>query len=580
VGELINCVAYLTYVASRPPLNRVVARGHIRAYRQVLTNARILYEFGAFDVQASYSVLSVERGTTVSIDLPFYPFDGEYDIVIDFNREPPWPDKFSIQQHCALISEEHRVGESDDDYVPHIFGKKDICFSRFAKKFATGARFNFGWGTIELTKLSVSYLIHFLDDRTTATFRLNFTKRGEQPLQIVEGEASGKPVGSLASQLARGELWVRVRGVADLGGGRWLRALRVWSTCNATWSVTDMGGQLLASSSGPLEVRWAGGGDSEVVAVRWGQASKCTVYIEVPDAPLSTAPGTSPVYVSQTPPSRSLRIAVEYDGRAEERPPPVEVGKRGAWQIGLKYSNGYYEVALASLDQKVSIPLTFCARSQGPVCVRARAAVLAQGGREVLYGARAKTFEVGRTSPSKVAIMFYRACWVVQGTVTVSPSELIDRPPEGGNLAILLAWVDCDSKEPVSEELPIVVKIGAGRNEIPPRVGVTTLHVEPPSGSTSASALPGGVFSVSISSPSEVELSFAIGVGLSEEQARKSAVEVDLVDARTGARLRKVKARNLRLRFRLPQKLLAPVYVYLEPRVGGAPVSARLWKFT
>jgi hypothetical protein len=78
----------------------------------------------------------------------------------------------------------------------------------------------------------------------------------------------------------------------------------------------------------------------------------------------------------------------------------------------------------------------------------------------------------------------------------------------------------------------------------------------------------------------EPEFSFAIGVGLSEEQARRGAVEVGLVDARTGARVRKVRARHLILKFRLPPALPAPVYIYLEPRANGMPVSARIWSFS
>jgi hypothetical protein len=294
----------------------------------------------------------------------------------------------------------------------------------------------------------------------------------------------------------------------------------------------------------------------------------------------------------------------------------------GYWEVGVD------SLTVASYSQPVSIPLTFYVKEnwfryveeeeyaklrqygdEVPICVTIGARGVASLYRRDVTGhvdtfplrfdfsyAPTRFLRLGKVDRRSLALVYGKYHYVFKTTVTVTPAELIDydsleavrgamgaESVEVADLEIVIEWRECDlgarfQGEPAAT---VKVKVGEGRNSVQPPRGGVQITVSPPPGEYRVSALPGGVFAVGVSaSGGEPELSFAIGVGLSEEQARKSAVEVDLVDARTGARLRKVKARNLRLRFRLPPALPAPIYVYLEPRVGGAPVSARLWKFT
>ncbi|MGC9121716.1 MAG: hypothetical protein ACP5HP_02110 [Thermogladius sp.] len=298
----------------------------------------------------------------------------------------------------------------------------------------------------------------------------------------------------------------------------------------------------------------------------------------------------------------------------------------GYWEVGTRYADNAYEMEVASFHQPVSIPVTFyidrewLQRSNKPVCITVGLNTLivlrVRYGRDLIETPWAMEFrdrkfeELGKPSQQSVVSINNKQFYTLKATVAVSATELVDQNVIRGRMRaygaeswefkevnILLTWVDCEGKKPLNGDARVAVRLkaaseggggqpggGSGRqprNEISPPQGGISINVTPQSGSYYVSTLPGGVFAVGVSaSGGEPELSFAIGVGLSEEQARRGAVEVDLVDARTGARLRKVKARNVRLRFRLPPALPAPVYIYLEPRAGGMPISARIWSFS
>jgi hypothetical protein len=255
-----------------------------------------------------------------------------------------------------------------------------------------------------------------------------------------------------------------------------------------------------------------------------------------------------------------------------------ERASRGWWEVGTYVR----EVVIASLHQRVSIPLTFRIQWEWrnePVCVKIRAvpARMAEARKNpnLIQSAKEKLFELGR---SHVCNEKERMC-ELKSTVTVAPAELLDEEVKTGSVTLIITWVDCNTMQALSRDVAIEFGVKPSRNILAPPSG-KYVEVEPASGTFSITSFPNGIFPISVSASDEVELSFAIGVGLSEEQARRSAVEVELVDSRTGARLRKVKASSLRLRFRLPPALPAPVYVYLEPRANGMPVSARIWSFS
>ncbi|MGB9704464.1 MAG: hypothetical protein ACPL3C_03365 [Pyrobaculum sp.] len=545
--------------------------GHIRVVRQVLSNVKLVFDYGSFRQVRDYNgnLVGGDADTTIGL----YALEGDYVLVYNIDRPIS-----RVTQTCEFFEEPGRlhVGSA---YLSYAFGQKDACFGGWGKDLASGKG---------------QYLAMTLtDDFHTTLLYLKFVRnRGQPPLQPVEGAVGDRPVGSLASQLARGELWVRVRGVADLGGGRWLRALRVWSTCNATWQIVDSGGRLVASSSDPLEVRWAGGGDSEVVAVRWGQANKCTVYIEVPDSLLSRSEGASPFSANSPPPRSSLRIAVEYTESASSAAPVLEPAKWGYWEIGARYTGGLYEFNVASFSQPVSIPLTFYVRREyanRPVCVRARGGVLLTGDRKIVIGSgggpplqrqyspREEVFELGRPPGGSTARLGNEVLYVLKGSVTVSLTDLLGGEPETGAGAVLLTWVDCSTKEPLSNEVGVELKTRQGTNTIaPPRA--VRVDVGPQSGDYRVSQLPDGVFTITVRASEEVELSFVLGLGRTFDEAMKVATEVDLVD-RQGKRYKKVVARELKINLKLPRQLLAPVVVVFRPKTT-APLNISVWRFT
>jgi hypothetical protein len=401
---------------------------------------------------------------------------------------------------------------------------------------------------------------------------------------------------------------VKVRSSGRGRDGRWLRALRVWSTCGVTWRVVTADGALLASSAEPVEVRWAGEAEEEVVGVEWGPVRNCAIYIETPDKPLGDAPGTSPISTDHPPPLSSYRIVVEYTGEAAVRR-VLEHGERGFWSIGLMYESGLYEINVASLSQPVSIPVTFYVAGKvrdKPVCVKVRGGVLdirgvqpdkfgyfeyyppprvyTSGGEVFNLGVANRKFDPGvpiTDIKAQAGIIMLLGTYVLEGVITVTPARLgleEPQPEEGALNALFLTWVDCETGRALSHEAPVVVRVRASGNQLPPPQDIVAVVVKPASGVFSPGEFPGNIFPVTVTASREVELSFALGVGLTEEDARRNAVEIELID-RGGNRHRKIRARDLKILFKLPPRLYTPVYVYLEPRVNGVPKSARMWKF-
>jgi hypothetical protein len=108
--------------------------------------------------------------------------------------------------------------------------------------------------------------------------------------------------------------------------------------------------------------------------------------------------------------------------------------------------------------------------------------------------------------------------------------------------------------------------------------GEPRLAVRPASGNYAVP--PGGRFEVALDADArEWELGLRLGIGLTPDSARETAVEVDLVDA-AGRRARRFRVSGpARIAFRLPERLPAQVCIYLQPLVNGLPRDDRTYCF-
>jgi hypothetical protein len=304
----------------------------------------------------------------------------------------------------------------------------------------------------------------------------------------------------------------------------------------------------------------------------------------------------------------------------------------GYWEIGID------EIKVASLDQPVSIPVTFYvyrewADAGRSVCITVGLKALLvfhvkYGGRSIEMPsvqefANVKIENLGRPSPQSVVSIGDRQFYRLMHTVTVSVSQLVDpnvimgrarsygaESWEFRDVYIVLTWPDCgDPYEPMRGESIAEVRIWhggrpsvevtprrAGRHwleeilanplrEEPPAGGVK-IEVVPPSGNYARGTLVRGFTAelrvVTTQDSADLpELSFALGVGRTFEEVESKTAEVELLD-RNGVRVRKVKAKNLRIVFRASSQVVydyTPIIIYLEVRANGMPVARRVWVF-
>jgi len=133
---------------------------------------------------------------------------------------------------------------------------------------------------------------------------------------------------------------------------------------------------------------------------------------------------------------------------------------------------------------------------------------------------------------------------------------------------------------PLLEFVPVYVfKIAQEPQRVPGAAGEPQLAIKPASGNYAVP--PGGRFEVTLDTDArEWELGLRLGVGLSPEEARRTAVEVDLVD-RAGRRAKRFRVSGpVRIAFRLPERLPARVCLYLQPLANGLPRDDRTYCFT
>jgi len=121
---------------------------------------------------------------------------------------------------------------------------------------------------------------------------------------------------------------------------------------------------------------------------------------------------------------------------------------------------------------------------------------------------------------------------------------------------------------------------GASSTSSPPTGSQKYFALKPESGRR---AVPqGGVFDIELDTneTGEYELGIKMGIGLDAESAKKNAVEVELVNARTKTKAKRHKVKGkIRMGLRLPEKLPREVCIYIEPIINGLPRDGRTYCF-
>jgi len=257
----------------------------------------------------------------------------------------------------------------------------------------------------------------------------------------------------------------------------------------------------------------------------------------------------------------------------------VDIGFCGA----PAYESGNPKFVLNSFDQKfsleiIAIPKTLPKTEQKYV-LRFRPGLLLVG-TNLQFTAGQGLSGVPQNVPYSertVTLTLRPGALFASAKLEVSPRDFLPQGiPEGfkrdefaiqiylGNKQIGVIWVEVKGTVPtpntnVSPQKYYTLKPESGRRTVPK----------------------GGLFLIDLDTndTGEYELGLKLGIGLDAESAKKSATEVELVDAR-GRRGKRHKVRGkIRLALKLPEKLPAEICIYMQPIINGLPKDDRIYCF-